>query len=359
MARCRRAPSVAVMTTAIRHQDGTGTVPAVVFRDLVKVYNGRVTALDRASFEIARGETVALLGPNGAGKSTAIDTMLGLRTPTSGQVRVLGMTPAAAAAAGKIGGMVQTGGLPEGAKVSELIGLFRHLYSDRRGQAELLRLAGLTELADRRVDRLSGGQTQRVRFALALAGRPDLLFLDEPTTALDVAARREFWQAVRAVTDQGTTVLFATHYLDEADANASRIIVISGGRVLADGTPAQIKAYSSTRTIRFGTPAPDTSELLGLPGVSDVSASGNVVTMRSADGDATLAALYALGRPVRGLEVGGGGLEDALLALTSDDGAGPARPATGTAGHPASGTAGHPASRTAPTPHKPPPSPVV
>jgi ABC-2 type transport system ATP-binding protein len=296
----------------------TDTTPAVVFRDVVKVYNGRVAALDHASFEIARGETVALLGPNGAGKSTAIDTMLGLRRQTSGEVRVLGMAPADAAAAGKIGGMVQTGGLPDGATVSELIALFRQLYRGKRSQSELLRLAGLAEIADRRADRLSGGQTQRVRFALALAGRPDLLFLDEPTTALDVEARRRFWQSVRTIADQGTTVLFATHYLDEADANASRIIVVSRGRVLADGTSAEIKAYTSNRAIRFTTPQPDPALLLRLPGVTDVSAHGDAVTVRSADADATLPALYALGQPVRGLEVGGGGLEEALVALTGD-----------------------------------------
>ena len=304
--------------------------PAVVFRDVTKVYNGRVTALDHVSFEIPRGATVALLGPNGAGKSTAIDTMLGLRKPTSGDVQVLGMSPAAAVAAGKIGGMVQTGGLPDGAKVSELIALFRQLYRGRRSQADLLRLAGLTDLADRRVEQLSGGQSQRVRFALALAGRPDLLFLDEPTAALDVEARRGFWQSVHKIADQGTTVLFATHYLDEADANASRIIVVSHGRIMADGTPSQIKAYTSVRTIRFSTPVPDTSALLRLPGVNGVEASGDAVTIRSGDADATLPALYALGQPVRGIEVGGGGLEEALIALTSDGGnaAEPAVPQT-------------------------------
>jgi ABC-2 type transport system ATP-binding protein len=169
------------------------------------------------------------------------------------------------------------------------------------------------------VEQLSGGQTQRVRFALALAGRPELLFLDEPTAALDVEARRAFWQSVRTIAEQGTTVLFATHYLEEADANATRIIVVSHGRVLADGTPADIKAYTSVRTIRFTMPEPDPSMLLKLPGVMDVGASGDAVTVRSGDADATLPALYALGRPVRGLEVGGGGLEEALLALTSDD----------------------------------------
>ena len=305
-----------MMTNKTDNQD---LGPAVAFRNVVKVYRGPVTALDHASFEIARGETVALLGPNGAGKSTAIDTMLGLRTPTSGQVRVLGMTPAAAVTAGKIGGMVQTGGLPEGAKVSELIGLFRQIYRGRRSQAELLGLAGLTEIAGRRADQLSGGQTQRVRFALALAGRPELLFLDEPTTALDVQARRHFWRSVRTIAEQGTTVLFATHYLDEADANADRIIVVSHGRVLADGTPAEIKAYTSNRTIRFTTPGPDPSLLLRLPGVTDVSFHGDAVAVRSDDADATLPALYALGLPVAGLEVGGGGLEAALMALTSDD----------------------------------------
>src|ERR1700733_9331046 len=146
--------------------------PAVMFHNVTKVYNGRVTALDHVSFEIPRGATVALLGPTGAGKSTAIDTMLGLRKPTSGDVRVLGMTPAATVAAGQIGGMVQTGGLPDGAKVSELIALFRQLYHGSRSQADLLRLAGLTDIADRRVEQLSGGQTQRGRFALALARPP-------------------------------------------------------------------------------------------------------------------------------------------------------------------------------------------
>jgi ABC-2 type transport system ATP-binding protein len=299
-----------------------GRSPAVVFSDVVKVYHPGVRALDHVSFEIRHGETVALLGPNGAGKSTAIDTMLGLRAPTSGQVRVLGGPPAAAVATGKIGGMLQTGGLPEGAKVAELVGLFRQLYRDRRSISDLLRLAGLTDLAGRRVEQLSGGQAQRVRFALALAGQPDLLFLDEPTAALDAEARRAFWQSVAGITSQGATVLFATHYLEEADENATRVIVVNQGRIVADGTPSQVKAYTATRTIRFTTPAPDPAVLLGLPGTTSVSVSGDAVTIRSADADATLPALYALGQPVRAMEVGSGGLEAALIALTSDDTAG-------------------------------------
>jgi ABC-2 type transport system ATP-binding protein len=300
------------------NQGRTGE-PAVTFRDVVKVYGSGVRALDNVCFRIRRGETVALLGPNGAGKSTAIDLMLGLRDPTHGEVQVLGGPATAAVRAGRIGGMLQAGGLPEGARVSELVGLFRQLYRDRRSLADLLGLAGISDLADRRVEQLSGGQTQRVRFALALAGRPDLLFLDEPTSALDVAARRAFWQTMAGISAQGTTVLFATHYLEEADANADRIIVVNRGRVIADGSPAQVKSYTAARTIRFTTPAPDPSVLLKLPGVSDVSVDGDAVKIRSADADATLPALYALGRPVTGMEVGGGGLEEALLAITSDD----------------------------------------
>ncbi|HEV3287857.1 MAG TPA: ABC transporter ATP-binding protein [Streptosporangiaceae bacterium] len=299
------------------HRGAAG--PAVAFRDVVKVYHPGIKALDHVSFDIQAGETVALLGPNGAGKSTAIDTMLGLRTPTSGEVRILGGTAAAAVAAGRIGGMLQTGGLPEAARVAELISLFRQLYRDRRSTAELLALAGIDDLADRRTERLSGGQTQRVRFALALAGNPDLLFLDEPTAALDVEARRHFWQSVERIAGQGTTVLFATHYLEEADANATRIIVVNHGRVIADGTPARIKAVTATRTLRFSTPAPDPSELLKLPGVADVVVNGDAVTVRTGEADDTLPALYALGHRIAGLEVGGGGLEEALIALTSAD----------------------------------------
>jgi len=314
MASARGAASFQFMTTYQQH----GARSAVVFGDVVKVYPN-VRALDSASFTIGRGETVSLLGPNGAGKSTAIDIMLGLRAQTSGDVWVLGMDPSDAVAAGRIGGMLQTAGLPEACKVGELITLFRQLYRNSRGQAELLELAGLTELSARPVDKLSGGQMQRVRFALALAGRPELLFLDEPTVGLDVEARRHFWASMRSVTAQGTTVLFATHYLDEADANADRIIVVNRGRIIADGPPAQIKAYTSMRNLRATMSGPNPSVLLALPGAVDVSVRGDSVTIRSADADATLHALYSPGQPIKGLEVGGGGLEEALLAMTSDD----------------------------------------
>ena len=300
--------------------------PAVSFHDVIKRY-GPVVALDRASFQVGRGETVALLGPNGAGKSTAIDILLGLRRADAGQARVLGGEPHRAVAAGRVGAMLQTAGLPEGARVGELVDLARRLHasarhgSEPRSRAELLDLAGVAELARRPLDRLSGGQAQRVRLALALAGRPELLFLDEPTVALDVESRRRFWAGVRAVAAEGASVVFATHYLDEADAYADRAVVLHRGRVVADGPPASIKATASARTIRAVLAHPDPAWLLALPGVQDVSVHGRGVTLRSTDADATVGAMYARGLAVHDLEVTGAGLEDALLTLTDDHGA--------------------------------------
>jgi ABC-2 type transport system ATP-binding protein len=206
--------------------------------DRVSFSYGRTQALTEVSFVVPEGQTVALLGSNGAGKSTTVDLMLGLRKPRSGTVTVLGGRPEDAVAKGRVGAMLQTGGLPQDATVTDVVDLARRLYGKRRSLKELLDLAGLAEVSRRKTDALSGGQKQRVRFAVALAGRPDLLFLDEPTVALDFRARRQFWKAVK---DQGNTVVFATHYLDEADAYADRVIVIDRGHVVAEGTPEQIK----------------------------------------------------------------------------------------------------------------------
>jgi ABC-2 type transport system ATP-binding protein len=308
-----------------------GSGPVVSFENVSKYY-GSLKAVDGLSLDLRPGETTALLGPNGAGKSTSLDMLLALRKPTSGKITMFGSDPYHAVKSGRVGAMLQSGGLMPEVTVRELVTLVTGLHPRPEPVETTLKRAGIAKFADQRVDKLSGGQTQRVRFALALAGRPDLLFLDEPTAALDVEARRSFWQSVQTIAGQGTTVLFATHYLDEADANASRIIVVSHGRIMADGTPSQIKAYTSVRTIRFSTPVPDTSALLRLPGVNDVVASGDAVTIRSGDADTTLPALYALGGPVRGLEVGGGGLEEALIALTGGDAAVHGEPAGRAAG---------------------------
>ncbi|ONI78633.1 hypothetical protein ALI144C_27865 [Actinosynnema sp. ALI-1.44] len=210
--------------------------------DQVSYRYGSVPALTGVSFTVPSGQTVALLGANGAGKSTAVDLLLGLKRPRSGSVTVLGGPPHDAVAAGRVGALLQTGGLPTDSTVHEIVALACALYGKRRTTAEVLDLAGLKEVRRRKVDALSGGQKQRVRFAVAMAGEPELLFLDEPTVALDFKARRQFWRSVKAL---GNTVVFATHYLDEADEYADRVIVIDKGQVIADGSPAQVKGDKS------------------------------------------------------------------------------------------------------------------
>jgi ABC-2 type transport system ATP-binding protein len=279
---------------------------------------GQVTALDGAGFQLRRGETVALLGPNGAGKSTTVGILLGLLRPDAGRVELLGGSPHEATAAGRVGAMLQQGDLLDGVTVAELVELVRDLYPAPRPLAETLELAGLTELAGRRVERLSGGQAQRVRYALAVVGAPELLFLDEPTAGMDVQARRAFWRGVRELADRGATVLFATHYLEEADEYADRIVVLLGGKVVADGPATQIKAGVGSRRVRATVPAGHDGLLRDLPGVRGLQRRGESVLLESADADATVRALFASGLEVRDVEVTGADLEDAFLALTSN-----------------------------------------
>ena len=301
----------------------TGRERAVRFVDVVQRF-GQVRALEEASFEIARGETVALLGPNGAGKSTAIALLLGLRRPDSGQVLVFEGSPEAARATGRVGAMLQSGGLLPGVTVGELVDMVRRLYPRPLPLAEVLARAGLADLARRRVDRLSGGQAQRVRFALAIAGNPELFFLDEPTVAMDVESRQVFWHGVRAFAAEGRTILFATHYLEEADAVADRVIVLQRGRVVAAGPVEAIKSAVRLRSVRFTLPGVELATLRALPGVQDGERHGDTVQLRTADTDATVRALYAGGFPLRDLEVTGADLEEAFLSLTRQPAAPPA-----------------------------------
>ena len=300
----------------VRTSSIVGRELAIAFDSVTKRY-GPVQALAGVSFAIERGEMVALLGPNGAGKSTTVDLMLGLRRPDTGSVRVLGSTPQQAVEDGRVGAMLQSGSLPERATVGEVVDLARRLYGSQRSLTALLDLAALRDLTNRRTDKLLGGQARRVQLAVALAGHPDVLFLDEPTTGLDVQSRRLFWDGVRRVASAGATVVFATHYLDEADANASRVLVLAHGQVVADGDPASIKAQLSERVVRATVDPVRVCELRRLPGVLRASADGSDVQLVTEDVDLTLEGLYRADIRVRNLRFEGSSLEDALLHLTS------------------------------------------
>jgi len=300
---------MAVMTTT--------TAPAVGFDRVSKTY-GDVRAVDGLTLALHPGETVALLGPNGAGKSTTLDLLLGLKQADSGTVRVFGTAPREAIVAGRVGAMLQSGGLMDEVTVAELVALACALHPKPYELSEVLSRAGVSQIAGRKVDKLSGGQAQRVRFALATAGDSDLIVLDEPTTGMDVTTRQAFWATMREQADQGRTVLFATHYLEEADAIADRVLVLHRGRLLADGTAAEIKAKAGARRISFDLEGEiDEPALRALPFLTSVDVSGHTVRVQSADADATVHALYGLGLYPRNLEVAGLGLEQAFVALTT------------------------------------------
>src|SRR3954451_11863995 len=308
------------MQTATRPNatsDPSTTPDAVRLSGLVKRF-GSVTAVDGVDLAVRPGEIVAFLGPNGAGKTTTIDMMLSFSRPDAGTVEILGGAPGDAIAQGRIAAVLQTGGLIKDLTVAETVRLTASLFTTARPVAEVLERAGIAEIAGRRVGSCSGGQQQRLRFALALLPDPDLLLLDEPTTGMDVEGRREFWAAIRADAGHGRTVLFATHYLDEADAYADRIVLARRGRVVADGSPAQVKSLASGRTVRATLPGADQVALLSAPGVQSVELRGDAVLLATSDSDAT--ARYLLTRtPARDLEIAAHSLEDAFIALTADD----------------------------------------
>ena len=296
----------------------TGTGPVVSFENVSKHY-GSLRAVDGLSLDLRAGETVALLGPNGAGKSTSLDMLLALRKPTSGKIRMFGSDPYHAVKSGRVGAMLQSGGLMPEVTVLELVTLVAGLQPRPVPIATTMRRAGIESIAGQRVDRLSGGQTQRVRFALAIAGECDLVVLDEPTTAMDVETRRRFWASMKEEVAEGKTLLFATHYLEEADQAADRILVINRGRLLADGTPAEIKARAGAKHMSFRLDNVNEPFLLGLPGIVSVEMRGDVVQIQSSDSDATLYAMLDAGYRPRELEVGSLGLEQAFLAITAED----------------------------------------
>ncbi|MEV0008380.1 ABC transporter ATP-binding protein [Streptomyces sp. NPDC051840] len=293
--------------------------PAVVFTGVVKTYGraGRtVRAVDGVDLIVERGETVALLGRNGAGKSTAIGLLLGLDTPDSGTVRLLGRSPERAVRAGLAGAMLQDGRPIPRVTARELVRFVASLHPHPLPVAETLGLAGVTAYADRRVDKLSGGQAQRVRFAVALAGDPELVVLDEPTAALDVEARRSLWESVGKFAERGGTVLFSTHQLEEADRYADRVVVMDRGRIVADGSGEEIGRSVGGGLVSLDPAGLTGLELASLPGVVHVEMAGGRAQLRTEDSDATVVALAAIGA-VRDLRVGRATLEDAFLSLTA------------------------------------------
>jgi ABC-2 type transport system ATP-binding protein len=293
-----------------------GTVAAVELHDVHRTF-GAVKAVDGIDLRLELGEIAALLGPNGAGKTTTIDMVLGLGRPDQGTVSVLGMAPTEAISRGLIAAVLQTGGLLKDITVRETIRLTASLYAESRPVDEVLERAGIRSIADRLVGACSGGEQQRLRFALALLPDPALMALDEPTAGMDVEGRRDFWKAIRQDASQGRTVLFATHYLEEADAYADRIILLREGRIVADGTAAEVRGLSSGRSVRANLPGADQAALSKLPGVRTVELRGDRVLIQTSDSDAV--ARYLLtSTPATELEVVTQNLEDAFLALTGD-----------------------------------------
>lgn len=278
-----------------------------------------VPAVRGIDVSIAAGETVALLGPNGAGKSTTIDMLLGLTAPDHGSVSLFGRGPGQAVSDGLIGAMLQVGALIRDVTPRELLEMMASLYPAALEVEHVLELVGITDIADRRTQKLSGGQAQRVRFALALVSDPALLILDEPTVGMDVEARRGFWVSVREFAARGRTVIFATHYLEEADAYADRVVLMAHGRVVADGATSEIRARVGSRTIRATLPDADLAALSSLPGVTNADRRGESVVLICADSDAAIRALLNAYPAARDIEIAGAGLEEAFVELTGDD----------------------------------------
>jgi ABC-2 type transport system ATP-binding protein len=288
--------------------------------DLKNVHRnfGPVRAVDGIDLHLGLGEIAALLGPNGAGKTTTIDMILGLSQPDQGSVTVLGMSPSAAVSRGLVAAVMQTGGLLKDLTVRETVRLTASLYTESCAVDEVLERAGIASIAERLVGKCSGGEQQRLRFALALLPDPALMALDEPTAGMDVEGRRDFWSAIRQDAERGRTVLFATHYLEEADAYADRIILLRQGRIVADGTAAEVRNLSSGRSVRASLADADRATLLGLPGVRSVEIRGDRVLIQTMDSDAV--ATYLLtATAAHDVEIVAHNLEDAFLTLTSDE----------------------------------------
>ena len=282
---------------------------------------GHVEAISGLDLVVERGSVVALLGPNGAGKSTAINCVIGLKRPDEGRILVAGASPRTAVRRGFVGAMLQIAGLPSGARVGEVVELAVALQRGRGANVDvLLTSAGLQDVRRREVSTLSGGQAQRVRFAIALAGNPELLFLDEPTVGMDVESRELFWTEVTRLAAAGTTVLFATHYLAEADRYAHRVVMLARGRVVADDSPAELRAGNGAGgTVEFATRDLERLRQLDLPTVSVLEVDRERARIRTSDLDATMKVLYRSDLDIREVSVEAATLDDVFKQLASSD----------------------------------------
>ncbi|HJT68832.1 MAG TPA: ABC transporter ATP-binding protein [Terriglobales bacterium] len=278
---------------------------------------GAVQALKDFSLQVRAGQLTAVLGPNGAGKTTAIRLLLGLARPTSGRVSVFDGDPALTETHIRVGAMLQVGRVPETLRVREHIDLFSSYYPKPLALSETLSIAGIEDLRNRKFGDLSGGQKQRVLFALAICGNPDLLFLDEPTVGLDVEARHLLWDEIRKLRTQGKTVVLTTHYLEEADALADRIVVINKGSMIAQGTPSEVKAHTAGKKIRCVTHLP-VATVRDIAAVADVQQDRGTTIIHTSEPEQVLRELLQRDLALSGLEVMGAGLEDAFLALTQE-----------------------------------------
>ena len=290
------------------------SVPAVELAHVSKHY-GAVRAVDDVSFTIEPGEVVAMLGPNGAGKTTSISMMLGLRNPTAGSARLFGLEPRDLKARSRIGVMLQESGVPGMLRVTEMIELFRSYYPKPLAVSEAIAMAGLEDKARALVKDLSGGQHQRLYLALAVCGNPDALFLDEPTVGMDVEGRGRFLEEVGALAAKGRTIVLTTHYLEEADQLARRIIVIDRGKVIADSSPSEIKSRVAGKRITFSTTSPNGDTLAGLA-LTSKQIDGDRVRLLTNQPEDVLRELFRRGVEMRDLEVAGADLEEAFVAMT-------------------------------------------
>jgi ABC-2 type transport system ATP-binding protein len=320
-------PRVGASTQGARSADTSGERPAVLpfgpnavgLLGVTKRY-ADVLALDDVSLSIGTGQFIALLGPNGAGKTTAVNLMLGLRRPTSGHAELFGSSPMDRAARSRCGVMLQESGVPQLLSVAEIVRLFRSHYARPLPTDQILGMANLEAKANVRADRLSGGERQRLYFAIAVSGDPEILFLDEPTVGMDVETRHRFYDQLRSFSADGRTVLLTTHYLEEADELADRVVVIDHGRIVIDGTPAEIKALVPGRhlTIRASRALTE-GDFAGLPH-RGLELTDGAASLLSNDPVAVVQGLIWRDVPMVDLEVTGAALEDAFLALTGRGG---------------------------------------